>query len=654
MRSLFQLSKHESHRRKQQARVRVLEACSTYDYQTTWRQIRKLGNSTLLGQTQQYQDWKARDQSCTLVCAGKLGLGKSVLLANIVDDLNLDNTSPRCPVAYFFCRHDIPESLKAGTIIWSLLQQLLQSLPDLTTVEEIIDQAASTKDTELAIEIFRLTLPRSSKAYFVFDGLDECDSVEVAKSIAQLRQVQDLLTLSICISSRLEADNILRLDLKLLAAPSTVALPEDNPDIGDFINKGLIGLLESGKLSIGDPALILEIEDALLRGSEGMFLWVALQLESLCTAKTDEAIRQALFDLPKGLSQTFSRILEKAGELGEDYQTRTLALVMAAHRPLTTNELREALSVIPGDASWDPARLLNNVYSALACCGCLITVDEEDDTVRMVHHSLKRFLLGQSEDSSATTPRLTEKEANIIMGEIVITYLNYGVFDTQLSSVAVPQLQHLAQTAPERVISSVRSSSYARRLALHLLQSRKKPEFNLGQVLAEAHVRFAPRPIEQYHFVSYAKQYVARHIRSVDWNQDAVRRLVFRLWANGSVANSTPEDMAIFLHMAALYGEGPAVKALLDSGANIEACDITDGSTPLTMAAATGHEAVVRLLLDSGANIEAKDTYNRTPLFRAVARGHDAVVKLLLDKGAEWPQWCFQAPACLHVQQQYR
>jgi len=307
---------------------------------------------------------------------------------------------------------------------------------------------------------------------------------------------------------------------------------------------------------------------------------------------------------------------------------------MAAHRPLTTNELREALSVIPGDASWDPARLLNNVYSALACCGCLITVDEEDDTVRMVHHSLKRFLLGQSEDSSATTPRLTEKEANIIMGEIVITYLNYGVFDTQLSSVAVPQLQHLAQTAPERVISSVRSSSYARRLALHLLQSRKKPEFNVGQVLAEAHVRFAPRPVEQYHFVSYAKQYVARHIRSVDWNQDAVRRLVFRLWANGSVANSTPEDMAIFLHMAALYGEGPAVKALLDSGANIEACDITDGSTPLTMAAATGHEAVVRLLLDSGANIEAKDTYNRTPLFRAVARGHDAVVKLLLDKGA--------------------
>ncbi|KAL8325300.1 hypothetical protein RB597_008523 [Gaeumannomyces tritici] len=152
---------------------------------------------------------------------------------------------------------------------------------------------------------------------------------------------------------------------------------------------------------MGEPGLILEIQDALVRGAHGMFLWVALQIESLCSAKTDEAIRQALADLPKDLPSTFSRILQKWEPFGKDYQQKTLKLVIAARHPLTTDELREALSVNPGNTDWNPAQLLNDVYSALAYCGSLVTVDEEDFTVRLVHHSVKQFLLGGLGSSSA-------------------------------------------------------------------------------------------------------------------------------------------------------------------------------------------------------------------------------------------------------------
>ena len=120
IKSLLRSSEIQAHRQRQKARVRILNTLSAYDHQTTWKEIRKVGNSTLFSQMSEYQDWKAGASSCTVVFAGKLGSGKSVLLANIIDDLNLDAMSATCPVAYFFCRHDISESLKSDTVICSL------------------------------------------------------------------------------------------------------------------------------------------------------------------------------------------------------------------------------------------------------------------------------------------------------------------------------------------------------------------------------------------------------------------------------------------------------------------------------------------------------------------------------------------------------
>ncbi|KAK1753251.1 hypothetical protein QBC47DRAFT_54387 [Echria macrotheca] len=494
LKSLLRLSQHQSDRRRQRARVRVLEACSTYDYQTTWRQIRKAGNSSLLASMKEYQSWKTWGiRSRTLVCAGKLGSGKSVLLANVVDDLNLGPMGGKSPVAYFFCRHDIPESLKAEIILGSLLRQLLQTISDLTPAEKFVEEVGFVRDPEKVEKLLQLQIPHDFKPYFVLDGLDECDGPQAQEVLKILGYLQERFPLRVCISSRLDSANVL-LNPGGLAGQSVVTIPEDNPDIGDFINTTLAVFLQSGKLKIGNPTLILEIEDALLRGAQGMFLWVALQLESLCASKTDEQIRLTLSDLPKDLPQTFSRILRESGELGFDYQQKILELVLVAQRPLTTDELREVLSVVPGDTNWDPSRLLNDVHSALACCGCLITVDEEDLTVRLVHHSFKQFLLGEFTDQGTAACRITTEEANGCMGDIIVTYLNYPVFETQLSSTVVPQLQGLADTAPHTVIRSMGTPSHIQRLALKLLESRRKPGFNMGGFLRMPAFILLPHP----------------------------------------------------------------------------------------------------------------------------------------------------------------
>lgn len=62
-------------------------------------------------------------ESTLLRYIGTVGAGKSVLLANMVDDIFTYQT--HAIVTYFFCKHDIQSSLQADTIIQSLIRQIL-------------------------------------------------------------------------------------------------------------------------------------------------------------------------------------------------------------------------------------------------------------------------------------------------------------------------------------------------------------------------------------------------------------------------------------------------------------------------------------------------------------------------------------------------
>lgn len=99
----------------------------------------------------------------------------------------------------------------------------------------------------------------------------------------------------------------------------------------------------------------------------------------------------ALANLPKGLSETFTESCRDPEVGNPTLQEQRLQAVLAAHRHLTTDESREALSVIPGDATWGPSNIPNNVYSVLAYGGCLIVIGEEELTVRVVHQCVKQY-----------------------------------------------------------------------------------------------------------------------------------------------------------------------------------------------------------------------------------------------------------------------
>ena len=82
-------------------------------------------------------------------------------------------------------------------------------------------------------------------------------------------------------------------------------------------------------------------------------------------------------------------------------------------------------------------------------------------------------------------------------------------------------------------------------------------------------------------------------------------------------------------------GGGPVVRALIQGGAKVDACDGVKRCTALHMAARRGNVQVAEALLECGANIEARDSLGETPLRRAVNCGKTGVAALLLAKGAD-------------------
>jgi len=436
-----------SYQRDLQTKFRVLDLCSTYDFQMTWKQTRKIGHCSLYSQCNDYQSWRSQASSLTLIYIGKLGSGKSVLMANIVDDLSTWVQKP-VPVAYFFCRYDIPESLKARTIFGSLARQLLLSIQNLALSKELPDETTLHLDIEDIRNLLQRVFPRNIPVYIVLDGLDECDSTTRNLLVQQLQKLQKTIILHMCISTRLNPAKNQSDSLEGTASTKTVFMPDDNPDIKAYIDGELESLISSEKLKMRNPVIVLDIQQKLMEGSQGMFLWVALQLQSLCTMKTDDDILQALEHLPKDLPETYTRILQRSAEQGKAYQRRILELVAATFRTLTTEELQEALSVVPGNTDWRPSSLINDVISTLTSCGGLVTVDEEEKTLRLVHHSFKQFLLTGFKDPN--DGEFTMDIAHKNVADIIVTYLNYGVFGTQLSTAVVSRMK--MGSAPSQIV----------------------------------------------------------------------------------------------------------------------------------------------------------------------------------------------------------
>ncbi|MGH7301074.1 MAG: ankyrin repeat domain-containing protein [Candidatus Rokuibacteriota bacterium] len=115
-----------------------------------------------------------------------------------------------------------------------------------------------------------------------------------------------------------------------------------------------------------------------------------------------------------------------------------------------------------------------------------------------------------------------------------------------------------------------------------------------------------------------------------------VDRLTELLDGDGDLVNARSEDGFTPLHLAAFFTRGPAVRLLLDRGADVGAVADNDMQVqPLHSAVAAGSREIVAALLLAGADVNARQQGGFTPLLAAEQREDPDMIRLLMDHGAE-------------------
>jgi ankyrin repeat protein len=110
--------------------------------------------------------------------------------------------------------------------------------------------------------------------------------------------------------------------------------------------------------------------------------------------------------------------------------------------------------------------------------------------------------------------------------------------------------------------------------------------------------------------------------------------IVLLLVPGAAAAQASKQELNDQLWEAARKGDAPAVTALLDKGADVNA-KFRYGTTALFKASERGHLEVVKVLLARGADATVKDTfYSATAMTWALQNKHLEVVRALLEKDA--------------------
>ena len=300
----------------------------------------------------------------------------------------------------------------------------------------------------------------------------------------------------------------------------------------------------------------------------------------------------------------------------------TLSWVICAKRPLTTLELRTALTIELGESDLDPEDLYD-LEDIISSCAGLITVgsDGREEVVQFAHYTMQEYF---TRHQAGFFPN-----ADQTITESCLTYLSYDIFREGMC---------LDDTKFEARLSEYPLYSYAAKNWGHHAQVHSRiNDLLLGflndSFLLDASVQ-ALLSLKGYHGLEiYCLRiplgFTAFHL--VAWfGLEKILQFLLTQCDGSSLKDSMNRDP---LAWAASNGQISVVKVLLDHGVDPLQHD-EDGRTPLSLAALNGQTEVVKILLDYNVDPNIQELGSRVPLIEASYGGHYGTVELLLERGA--------------------
>ncbi|KAH6608120.1 hypothetical protein Trco_004433 [Trichoderma cornu-damae] len=350
------------------------------------------GTCEWLIQHPSYQGWLADSNLPLLWISGGPGKGKTMLAIYITEVLQPMVDAEKGVLLYYFCSNRDKNRNTALTIMRGIIHQWIDRHPRLAQcVKNSFEGTETTKYTvSNFVSLWRvfLTLLRqsgSSQVVCVLDGLDECEK-------ESLRQLLDAVG-GYLSNSREKARPPLK--LILLSRPQPAILEralgqyeqikldasgtEISRDIERYIFAKVAELASEQNLS---EEMVARVQQALLAGADGTFLWVgfvANELQGRSWGKINEILRR----VPKGLGGVYQRLLQQVED--KEALVPILQWVVLAARPLTVDEL----TVAAGIKAYGNFPATEVTKKRLRLCGLLVKI--EGNVVNLVHESAKEF-----------------------------------------------------------------------------------------------------------------------------------------------------------------------------------------------------------------------------------------------------------------------
>ncbi|KAH0834441.1 hypothetical protein FOPE_03553 [Fonsecaea pedrosoi] len=550
-----------------------------------------------------FTTWLRQDGSF-LWLNGPAGCGKSLLCASAIQHtFRQKHSMVNVGIAFFYFTFSDDSKQDESAMLRALLLQLSGQLSNGPALLDRIrtSSTVATPPTDSLLEHLRDLIRRFHHVYILLDALDECPRYSqrdrVLNALQEMRK-WSLPGLHLLVTSRDELDIRVSLnpDQNQMLIMKNAGIDQD---ISDFI---------SSQLEV-DPKLRRwqqhhgRIKSALTDRAQGV----------RCP-RSENHLDRCLRSLPRGLDETYERMLCNIDEDCVEDARRILTLLCFSTRPLKIPELIDGIAVnLNEPAGLDRRRRLHDADDIRTICPGLIEIRFDEvhrpwgnrgydnvrvtPNVRLAHFSVQEYLESDRiTKQKAASFALQSGPANAEIAQIYLVYLlEPGLSLNWASTKRFPLSLLAAQCWCDHYRNAGNAMSSLNGLILRLFRQ--------------------PDTLHTWMRLN---------------NADKARS--FQIWLE---LMHEPWSPALPILFATFLGlDGVLLELLALEEKTKDRRDLINsliGRRPLFalgVAAENGHEKLVRLLLDAGADVSAG---RHRALRRASENSHTSVVRMLLD-----------------------
>ncbi|VUC25161.1 unnamed protein product [Clonostachys rosea] len=614
----------------------LLKRLSSYDYTQSYLEAcrkRYANTADWVFLTSEFQEWMHSPSSSILWLSGKSSAHAISHIARIKGDDE--------KLTYFFIRYEDPNSLKAETILQSIIRQ--SQNPDPASLSEemerrLVEMKMDTfSNLDAWLDLLGYNIMLTNTFFLIVDAVDECEPQERRALLQGLSKLATTVSgFKVILTGRDSLSKEMKDTFPCLAR--VIMTPsQTEPDIVLYIDEVLQERQRIGELQLYDRELFGVIKNKLIHHANGMFLWVAYLIDELCCQDGDEDIKSCLETLPKDLTELFHRAITRIYEKGANLLAKEVfTWIVAAKRCLHLDDLDEGLFVDIGRFSLRAQPRFNIKDRLESRCENLLSVDEEYATIQFPHRTIYDFLTGDYVKGTLPEMYIDPVKADHYLGEICVTYLHLNDFVTTLArrdhssqidplvlaSTALHQRGRIRQL-PRRLLSYVSEAhNQTQRFDLRAFQSYGKGDIETLDSLYQAHPFLTYASV---HWISHSSRFIQDQSSTWQlWKRMVTEghELAQRPWLKVS-ASSPQEAMTQWAYQARHF-------ALL----RLRECHEATNSCMLVESAALGDLELVELLLEApAASIGVSNRAQSEAMTREIIdgfvprRAHGSIVK---------------------------